>query len=78
QINSDKVGHMKKLILLCFTLLCNVFMQAQPLTLKSVDADKEFRLKLYYGNAGKGAFVQYEGKKGIIPLRVKSYVLDTL
>lgn len=69
---------MKKLFLFLAIMLYTFVLNAQPLTLKSVDADKEFRLKLYYGNAGKGAFVQYEGKKGIIPLRVKSYVLDTL
>ncbi|SIS33077.1 hypothetical protein SAMN05421639_102488 [Chryseobacterium shigense] len=69
---------MKKLFLFFAMILYTAVLQAQPLTLKSIDATKEFRLKLYYGNAGKGAFVQYEGKQGIIPLRVKSYVLDTL
>lgn len=54
------------------------FSYSQPITLKSVDEIKEFRLMLHYGNGGKGAFVQYEGKKDIIPLQVKSYKLDTL
>jgi hypothetical protein len=53
-------------------------LHSQPITLKSIDEVKEFRLMLYYGNGGKGAFVQYEGKKGIIPLQVKNYRLDTL
>lgn len=49
---------------------------AQPFTLKSVGEAKEFRLTLYYGTGGKGAFVQYSGQKGIIPLQVKSYKVD--
>lgn len=69
---------MKKLYLLFIVTILGNFLQAQPVTLKSVDAEKEFRLKLYYGNGGKGAFAQYEGKKEIIPLRVKSYRLDTI
>lgn len=69
---------MKKLLLLFITVIYSTFLHAQPLTLKSVDEIKEFRLKLYYGNEGKGAFVQYEGKKEIIPLRVNSYILDTI
>lgn len=73
-----KKNPMKKLFLLFAAVFSTVILHAQPLSLKSVDADKEFRLMLYYGNAGKGAFVQYEGKKDIIPLRVKSYILDTL
>lgn len=69
---------MRRFFLLMLTVLYAPFFLAQPITLKSVDESKEFRLMLYYGNGGKGAFVQYEGKKGIIPLRVNNYRLDTI
>lgn len=49
---------------------------AQPFTLTSVDEAKEFSLKIYYGTHGKGAFVQYKGQKGIIPLQIKSFNVD--
>ncbi len=45
---------------------------AQPFLLKS-RTKPAFSLKVYYGSKGKGAFVQYSGQKGIIPLRLKSY-----
>lgn len=67
---------MKNLFLCCF-MLFSVLILAQPFTLKSVGEAKEFRLKLYYGSQGKGAFVQYSGKKEIIPLQVKSFKVDT-
>ena len=67
---------MKNLFLCCF-MLFSVLILAQPFTLKSVGEAKEFRLKLYYGSHGKGAFVQYSGKKEIIPLQVKSFKVDT-
>ncbi|MDR6485588.1 hypothetical protein J2799_000073 [Chryseobacterium vietnamense] len=66
---------MKKLLLVCMTLF-SVAIYAQPFTLKSVGEAKEFRLKLYYGTQGKGAFVQYSGKKEIIPLQIKSFKVD--
>jgi len=69
---------MKKLFLFLATVMHAAILYSQPITLKSVDEVKEFRLMLCYGNGGKGAFVQYEGKKGIIPLIVKSYILDTI
>ncbi|MEG1592456.1 XAC2610-related protein [Chryseobacterium sp.] len=49
---------------------------AQPFNLKSVGEAKEFGLKIYYGTHGKGAFVQYKGQKGIIPLQIKSFNVD--
>lgn len=69
---------MKKLFLLFVIAIFGTFLHAQPVTLKYVTDMKELRLKLYYGNGGKGAFIQYEGKKEIIPLKVKSYKLDTI
>ncbi|OCK51086.1 hypothetical protein BA768_18130 [Chryseobacterium sp. CBo1] len=50
--------------------------KAQPFTLKSVGEKKPFSLEIYYGTKGKGAFVQYKGQKGIIPLKIKSYKID--
>ncbi len=46
--------------------------RAQPYLLKSTDSGKNFQLKIYYGTEGKGAFVQYVGQKGIIPLRIRT------
>lgn len=67
---------MKKLLVFCIVIL-SVFSKAQPFTLKSVGESKEFSLKIYYGRTGKGAFVQYQGQKGIIPLKIVSYKADT-
>ncbi|TZF95310.1 hypothetical protein FW781_15590 [Chryseobacterium panacisoli] len=67
---------MKKLLLFCIIMISDVYF-AQPFTLKSTGEAKEFRLTLYYGAQGKGAFVQYTGKKEIIPLQVKSFRVDT-
>ena len=50
---------------------------AQPYTLKSVGEAKEFRLKIYFGTRGKGAFVQYAGQKGILALSLKKYAVDS-
>lgn len=52
-------------------------MSAQPFLLKSKNEPKPFSLKIYYGSGGKGAFVQYTGQKGIIPLKIKRCTLDT-
>ena len=49
---------------------------AQPFLLKSVGQSKPFSLKIYYGTQGKGAFVQYVGQKGIIPLRARHVEID--
>lgn len=62
-----------KLFLLLLHLYC-AQLSAQPFLLKSVPKDPSFSLKIYYGSKGKGAFVQYSGQKGIIPLEVKSYL----
>lgn len=48
---------------------------AQPFSLRSAGAGKSFQLNIYYGTEGKGAFVQYRGHQGIIPLKVKSRVV---
>ncbi|MGE8512889.1 MAG: XAC2610-related protein [Chryseobacterium culicis] len=66
---------MKNLFLFC-TIMVSVMISAQPFILKSIGEAKEFRLTLYYGAQGKGAFVQYLGKKEIIPLQVKSFTVD--
>ena len=44
----------------------------QPFSLKSTGGEKPFRLDIYYGTEGKGAFVQYRGQQGIIPLAMKA------
>lgn len=64
----------KILTLVFFIFTCRY--HAQPFTLKSVDEAKEFSLKIYYGTQGKGAFVQYKGQKGIIPLKIKKVAID--
>ncbi|WP_062703071.1 XAC2610-related protein [Chryseobacterium indologenes] len=67
---------MKKLLLL-YSILFFAALQAQPFTFKSVGEAKEFRVTFYYGTSGKGAFVQYSGQKGRIPLHIKKHTLDT-
>ncbi|MCZ4244262.1 XAC2610-related protein [Pedobacter punctiformis] len=62
------------LIMLLSVLMINV--NAQPFTLKSAGETKEFSLQIYFGTGGKGACVQYKGQKGIIPLKIKSYVTN--
>jgi len=65
---------MKKIILLTIIGLASIFkiVNAQPFTLKSTGESKSFQLKIYYGTQGKGAFVQYIGQSGIIPLKLIS------
>lgn len=60
-----------------FLLLIISHVHAQPFDLKSVGEAKVFRLRIYFGTQGKGAFVQYQGQKGIIPLQVKSRTVDS-
>ena len=67
---------MKKLLLICIVIMSFVI-KAQPFTLHSVGEPKEFSLQIYYGRAGRGAFVQYKGEKGIIPLQIKSVTIDS-
>lgn len=62
------------LLLIIYSSL--IQLMAQPFLLKS-QTKPYFSLKIYYGSTGKGAFVQYSGQKGIIPLRVKSYKRDS-
>lgn len=63
--------------LLSIFILLSFTIQAQPFTFRSAGLAKEFRLDIYYHNKGKGAFIQYHGQKGIIPLQIKSYNRDT-
>lgn len=58
-----------------FLIIANA--NAQPFDLKSVGEARTFRLRIYFGTQGKGAFVQYQGQKGIIPLQVKSRTVDS-
>lgn len=68
--------HTILLLLLFFCRVASLF--AQPFLLKSTDTRQHFSLKIFYGTKGKGAFVQYSGQKGIIPLQIKSYRFDTM
>ena len=63
-------------ILFTATLFFISKINAQPFTLKSVGEGKSFSFKIYFGTKGKGAFVQYNGQKGIIPLKIKNYNVD--
>lgn len=65
-------------ILLILTPLfywCSLF--AQPFHLKSTGEKKEFHLKIFFAPNGKGAFVQYQNYKEIIPLKIKSIHIDS-
>ena len=63
-----------KLIITLFTAmlfcLASLKIQAQSYYLKSVDEKKPFNLSIYYGPGGKGAFVQYHGRTGLITLKL--------
>jgi len=64
----------KNLITLIFLAFILSGANAQPFLLKSIDGSKPFHLEIFYGTEGKGAFVQYRGQQGIIPLRLKSRI----
>lgn len=68
---------MKRILTTIFLFLSILHVHAQPFNLKSVGEAKTFRLRIYFGAGGKGAFVQYQGQKGIIPLQVKSRTVDS-
>lgn len=63
---------LKKLPSLIAFLFLILQAKAQPFALKSTGEAKPFLLDIYFGTEGKGAFVQYKGQQGIIPLRIKS------
>ncbi|WP_316800917.1 hypothetical protein [Pedobacter frigidisoli] len=46
--------------------------QAQSYYLNSVDEEKPFSLYIYHGPDGKGAFVQYYGRTGLIALKQRN------
>lgn len=77
----NKPNMLSKLIssinLIVVFLIINTTTKAQPFTLKSVGETKPFQLQIHYGTKGKGAFVQYVGQKGIIPLRIKTHAVDS-
>lgn len=68
---------MKRILTILFPFLIIANAYAQPFDVKSVGEAKTFRLRIYFGTKGKGAFVQYQGQKGIIPLQVKSRTVDS-
>lgn len=67
---------MKRILTSIFLFLSIIHVHAQPFDFKSVGEAKTFRLRIYFGTGGKGAFVQYRGQKGIIPLQIKSRKVD--
>lgn len=69
---------MKKFYTLLFLFIITVGTgYAQPYRLQSVGVSKPFMLDIFFGEQGKGAFVQYIGQKNIIALRIKSVKVDT-
>jgi hypothetical protein len=68
---------MKKIIFVMLLISMITCVKAQPFSLKSTNETKAFKLQIYYGAQGKGAFVQYAGQKGIIPLKIKSRSVDS-
>jgi hypothetical protein len=49
---------------------------AQPFSLRSTGSVKTFQLDIFYSMEGKGAFVQYRGQQGTIPLKIRSRVVQ--
>lgn len=68
---------MKSVLFTVFLSLFINYTYAQPFSLQSVNEAKQFRLTLYFGTNGKGAFVQYAGQVGVIELRIKSCTVDS-
>jgi len=68
---------MKKFLFLIILAMLFSRITAQPFSLKSTGLAKDFHLNIYYGTEGKGAFVQYRGQQGIIPLKLKSRVVQS-
>jgi hypothetical protein len=64
---------MRKISLFLLLLFKISTLHSQPFTFKSVGLAKAFQLTIYFGTNGKGAFVQYDGKTGILPLRLKNF-----
>lgn len=62
----------KKILPIIVLVMMFSEVSAQPFSLKSTGETKAFRLNIYYGDEGKGAFVQYRGQQGIIRLKIKS------
>ncbi|RZJ87708.1 MAG: hypothetical protein EOO20_15445 [Chryseobacterium sp.] len=50
--------------------MSTVTVQAQSYFLKFIDEKKPFSLYIYHGPEGKGAFVQYYGRTGLIALKL--------
>jgi hypothetical protein len=63
---------LKKLPFLMVLILLFFQAAAQPFSLKSTNGAKPFSLDIYFGTEGKGAFVHYRGRQGIISLRLKT------
>lgn len=69
----------KKLLQLFFCLaLLVATVKAQTFQLTSVNQAKPFTLRIYCTPEGKGAFVQYNGQKNFMPLRLKKFTTSVL
>jgi hypothetical protein len=67
---------MKKILSIILFVMIFTQLNAQPFSLKSTGNGKGFQLDIYYGSEGKGAFVQYRGHQGTIPLKIVSRVMQ--
>lgn len=65
-----------KLILLF--ILLTVTLNAKTFHLNSKETTKPFSLRIYSTTEGKGAFVQYDGRQGFLPLRLKKFTVSKL
>jgi hypothetical protein len=75
---SSSIKCASRLKFILFICLLHVFAKsrAQPYLLKSVGESKPFSVRIFVGDNGKGAFAQYMGRKGFIPLRLQKITIE--
>jgi hypothetical protein len=64
--------------LLLSVLIAATTVSAKTFQLTSVNKAKPFSLHIYCTAEGKGAFTQYNGQKGFVPLRLKKFTASAL
>jgi hypothetical protein len=68
----------KSLKLTLLFILLTATVTAKTFHLNSREATKPFGLRIYCTTEGKGAFVQYDGQQGFMPLRLKKFTVSKL
>jgi hypothetical protein len=69
---------LKLFIALLYLSMLTVITNAKTFNLKSSDQTRSFSLSIYCTPEGKAAYVQYEGQKGFLSLRLKKFTRSAL